>query len=51
VAEEGIQREMLPNPDRRYAGLTTYDAKDPDTTFPRIEPLRPLRARRTCWWS
>ena len=22
-------------------GLTTYDAKDPDTKFPPIEPLRP----------
>jgi arylsulfatase A-like enzyme len=34
-------REVLPIPDRRYAGLITYDAKDPDTSFPAIEPLRP----------
>jgi arylsulfatase A-like enzyme len=34
-------REALPVPDRRYAGLVTYDAKDPDTSFPPIEPLRP----------
>ena len=26
---------------RTYVGLTTYDAKDPDTKFPPIEPLRP----------
>jgi arylsulfatase A-like enzyme len=35
------QREVLPIPDRPYTGLTTYDAKDPDTSFPPIEPLRP----------
>jgi arylsulfatase A-like enzyme len=34
-------RESLPIPDRRYQGLITYDAKDPDTSFPPIEPLRP----------
>jgi hypothetical protein len=36
-----IQREVLPIPDRRYAGLITYDAKDPEASFPPIEPLRP----------
>ena len=35
------QREVLPIPDRAYQGLITYDAKDPDTSFPPIEPLRP----------
>jgi arylsulfatase A-like enzyme len=34
-------REVLPIPDRGFVGLTTYDAKDPDTKFPPIEPLRP----------
>jgi arylsulfatase A-like enzyme len=34
-------REVLPIPDREHIGLTTFDAKDPDTTFPPIEPLRP----------
>ncbi len=34
-------REVLPIPDRRYEGLITYDAKDPDTSFPEITPLRP----------
>jgi arylsulfatase A-like enzyme len=36
-----IPREVLPIPDRKPAGLTTYDAKDPDTKFPPIRPLRP----------
>src|SRR6266852_7020053 len=36
-----IHRSILPIPDRAYVGLTTYDAKDPDTKFPPIEPLRP----------
>lgn len=34
-------RTMLPIPDRPAAGHTTYDAKDPDTTYPPIEPLLP----------
>ncbi len=34
-------RDVLPIPDRPYAGLVTYDAKDPDTSFPPIEPLQP----------
>jgi arylsulfatase A-like enzyme len=34
-------RTVLPIPDRPYTGVTTYDAKDPDTSFPAIEPLRP----------
>jgi len=34
-------REILPIPSRPHTGLVTYDAKDPDTAFPPIEPLRP----------
>ena len=34
-------RATLPIPDRVAPGLTTYDAKDPDTAFPPIEPLLP----------
>jgi len=37
----GLQREVLPIPDRPHFGLTTYDAKDPDTSFPPVEPVRP----------
>ena len=38
---ESIQRSVLPIPDRKPVGLTTYDAKDPDTKFPPITQLRP----------
>jgi arylsulfatase A-like enzyme len=34
-------RETLPIPDRPQIGLTTFDAKGPDTKYPPIEPLRP----------
>ncbi|GLI27196.1 arylsulfatase [Agromyces rhizosphaerae] len=34
-------RSVLPIPDRGHVGLTTYDAKDPDTSYPPIERLRP----------
>ncbi len=39
-----VSRAVLPIPDRPEVGLTTYDAKDPDTHFPPIEPLLPPRA-------
>jgi arylsulfatase A-like enzyme len=35
------QRDVLPVPDITPAGHTTYDAKDRETSFPPIEPLRP----------
>jgi arylsulfatase len=38
---DNIPRDSLPVPDQRHADLVTYDAKDPDTSFPPIEPLRP----------
>jgi arylsulfatase len=38
---EEIARYALPIPDRPHTGLVTYDAKDPDTVFPPIVPLRP----------
>jgi arylsulfatase A-like enzyme len=38
---EKFGREVLPIPERKHVGLTTYDAKDPETSFPPIEPLRP----------
>ena len=41
MSTERHSRAMLPIPDRRPIGLTTYDAKDPATSFPPIEPLRP----------
>jgi arylsulfatase len=36
-----LPRTVLPIPTRPHVGLTTYDAKDPDTSYPPIEPLRP----------
>ena len=33
-------RSVLPIPDLPRSGLVTYDAKDPDTAFPPIAPLR-----------
>ncbi|HEX7127369.1 MAG TPA: arylsulfatase [Thermodesulfobacteriota bacterium] len=36
-----MPREVLPIPDRPYAGPTTYDARDPHARYEPIEPLRP----------
>ncbi len=38
---DAVNRSILPIPDASHVGLTTFDAKDPDTRFPPIEPLRP----------
>jgi arylsulfatase len=38
---DDLPREVLPIPDRKPVSVTTYDAKDPDTKFPPIRPLRP----------
>ena len=39
--DNSFSRSILPIPDAQHVGLTTFDAKDPDTKFPPIEPLRP----------
>ena len=36
-----VQRSILPIPEVKHVGLTTYDAKDPDTKFPPIRDVRP----------
>jgi arylsulfatase A-like enzyme len=36
-----LPRSILPIPSRPHIGLTTYDAKDPNTKFPPIDSLRP----------
>src|SRR5215510_13427637 len=41
MSSESIERDVLPIPDRQPVGLTTFDAKDPATSFAAIEPLRP----------
>ncbi|WP_370330143.1 arylsulfatase [Mycolicibacterium hippocampi] len=40
-ARPRLAREHLPIPDPKHVGLTTYDAKDPNTTYPPITELRP----------
>jgi len=40
-SQDKIQRTVLPIPDQPHVGLTTYDAKDPDTKYPPIRELRP----------
>ena len=45
-------RSVLPIPRRSKPSLTTYDAKDPDTSFPPIDAAASARrVRRTCWSS
>jgi arylsulfatase len=41
VDQLSARRVVLPIPDRQHLGLVTYDAKDPDTSFPPIEPVLP----------
>ena len=36
-----LPRSSLPIPDRKHVGLVTFDAKDPDTSYPPIETLLP----------
>ena len=40
-SQDKLQRTNLPIPDQPHVGLTTYDAKDPDTKYPPINQLRP----------
>src|SRR5271154_1757916 len=39
--QDEILRNVLPIPDRPRSGLITYDAKDPETHYPKITQLRP----------
>ena len=38
---DALGRQVLPIPDRPNTGLITYDARDPETSFPPITQLRP----------
>ena len=38
---DNVHRTVLPIPDQPRTGLVTYDARDPDTKYPPITPLRP----------
>ena len=31
---DSFSRDILPIPDNKHVGLTTYDAKDPNTKYP-----------------
>ena len=42
---DGIQREVLPIPDRPARRPRTYDAKDPDTAYPPIDAAAPAAGR------
>ena len=41
MSNDKLRRDVLPIPNITPPGLTTYDAKDPDTKYPPITPLRP----------
>ncbi len=41
MSQDRLDRTHLPIPDPQWVGVTTYDAKDPDTQFPPITPIRP----------
>ena len=41
AGDSTVQRSVLPIPDVTPIGLTTFDAKDPDTKYPPIRPVRP----------
>jgi arylsulfatase A-like enzyme len=41
TGSDAVRRDILPIPDPQYVGLTTYDAKDPNTKYPPITTLRP----------
>lgn len=42
-SSDKLNRTVLPIPDITPVNLTTFDARDPDTKYPKIEPLRPPR--------
>jgi arylsulfatase len=46
--QDKLHRTVLPIPDQPHVGLTTYDAKDPDTKYPPIRELRRAQGRAQC---
>ena len=48
MSEMDLPRSLLPIEDRGFRGAVTYDAKDPDTSFPPIVPLRPPDGGAEC---
>ncbi|HEX8059080.1 MAG TPA: arylsulfatase [Novosphingobium sp.] len=41
VIRNDLPRHILPMPDPKHVGITTYDARDPATKYPPIKALRP----------
>jgi arylsulfatase A-like enzyme len=41
MSDTQVSRSILPIPDVPHVGLTTYDAKDPETSYPPIRDVRP----------
>jgi arylsulfatase len=41
TGSDTVRRDILPIPDVAHVGLTTYDAKDPETSYPPIKDVRP----------
>ncbi|MFN5463427.1 MAG: hypothetical protein ACK5CQ_00090 [Cyanobacteriota bacterium] len=50
ASSNDIQRQVLPIPDVTPVGLTTFGAKDPDTSYPPIRDLRPPPMVRPTSW-
>jgi hypothetical protein len=46
---QDFSRDILPIPDKKHVGLTTYDAKDPDTKYPPIRRPCGRRPARPTW--
>ena len=49
-SHDDLPRTALPMADRPRPGLTTYDARDPETSFAPITPLRPPARRAERRW-
>jgi arylsulfatase len=49
ASAQDLPRTVLPIPDREHQGLTTFDAKDPDTHYQPIQPCDLPPPPPTCW--
>jgi hypothetical protein len=47
MSASNLPRTVPPIPGRQHVGLTTYDARDPDASYPLTEPSRPPVAARS----
>ena len=48
MSSEGKVRSILPIPDAQHVGVTTYDAKDPDTKYPADRAVAAAEGRAQC---